>query len=254
MNINERRDRIRKWATVGLIGVAGLLVSPFIFLAIGGLVGLIIAAVVGATAVTFAPVVSMKLANWKVKAIVAEATENPIETMINALAAKRRAFDNFKTNVENSISARNTFKQKCESFAKKYPQRAAEFQSQLDRMTLLVEKKKTALGEAQQALEDGDNKLEEMKAYWEMSKDAIELNKAAGMDTGDSFEKLKVDTACDAVFESMNRAFAQLEVADALSVESVDKVPEPAQQLGHSEQNVVEVPVMQARDTQKVRL
>ena len=38
----------------------------------------------------------------------------------------------------------------------------------------------------------------------------------AGMDTGDLYEKLKADTAVDAVFDSMNKAFAQLEVAAAL--------------------------------------
>jgi hypothetical protein len=36
------------------------------------------------------------------------------------------------------------------------------------------------------------------------------------MDTGDLYEKLKADTAVDAVFESMNKAFAQLEVEAAL--------------------------------------
>lgn len=254
MDINERRERIRKWATVGLIGATGLIVAPIIFFAITGLLGLLVAGIIGSAIVTFAPVWSMKLANWKVKAIMAEAKENPIETMVNALAAKKIAFNAFKASVETAATARNTFKQKCEVFAKKYPHRAAEFQAQLERMVALVEKKKAALNDAQQSLEDGENKLEEMKAYWEMSKDAMELNEAAGMNTGDQFEKLKADTACDAVFESMNRAFAQLEVADSLSMDSVDKVPEPAQQLGHSEQSVVEVPVMQTRDAQKVRL
>ena len=247
MDIDTRRANVKKWATIGLVGLTGLIVAPVIFLAIQGLIGLIIAGVVGLAVVTFTPYMTMKFANWKVKSIMAEATANPIETMINLLAAKKAAFQTFKLNVENSAAARDTFKQKCEKFAAKYPARAAEFQAQLERMIDLVQRKKVALRDAQKSLEDGENKLEEMQAYWEMSKDAIELNKAAGMDTGDAFEKLKADTACDAVFESMNRAFAQLEVADALEVD--DKPASTVVQLARSEPNVLDV---QVRETQKV--
>jgi hypothetical protein len=249
MDIEAQRAKVKKWSSIALVGVVGLLVSPVIFLAIQGLIGLIIAGVVGLAVVTFTPYMTMKFANWKVKAIMAEASANPIETMINLLAAKKAAFLVFKTNVENSAAARDTFKQKCEKFAAKYPARAAEFQGQLERMVDLVQRKKLALRDAQKSLEDGENKLEEMQAYWEMSKDAIELNKAAGMDTGDAFEKLKADTACDAVFESMNRAFAQLEVADALEVDASDKPAQTVVQLSHSEPVVLNVPV---RETQKV--
>lgn len=216
MDITARKAKIQKWATIGLVGLAGLIVSPIVFLAIKGLVGLALAAVLGLAIVTFTPWVSMKFANWRVKAIMHEAGENPIETMINLLAAKREAFEVFKENVTNAVTARDNFKAKCTEFAKKYPSRADEFNQQLSNMTELVARKKQALADAQQSLEIGQHKLEEMKAYWDMSKAAQEANMAAGMDTGDLYEKLKADTAVDAVFDSMNKAFAQLEVAAAL--------------------------------------
>lgn len=216
MNIAERKAKIQKWTGVGLIGLAGLIVSPIIFLAIKGLVGLIIAAVVGLAVVTFTPWVSMKFANWRVKAITHEARENPIETMVNLLAAKREAYGKFRESVENAVTARKDFATKCEQFSKQYPQRALEFTTQLEAMSSLVDRKIQALKEAKQSLAEGENKLTEMRAYWEMSQAAQEAHKAAGMDTGDLYEKLKADTAVDAVFESMNRAFAQLEVAAEL--------------------------------------
>lgn len=250
VNIEEKRAKVKKWATIGLVGLAGLIVSPIIFLAIQGIIGLAIAALAGLAIVSFTPYVTMKFANWRVKAITAEAKENPIETMINLLAAKKEAFNVFRENVTNAVTARDTFKTKCEQFAKKFPNRAEEFNKQLAMMTELVKRKKEALADAQQSLEDGQLKLDEMKAYWEMSQAAQEANKAAGMDTGDMYERLKADTAVDAVFESMNRAFAQLEVADALDVASDDKPAQSVAQLSHSEQNVIEMPV---RETQKVR-
>lgn len=249
MDINAKREKIKKWASIGLIGFVGLFVSPFVFLAIQGLVGLIIAAVIGLGVVAFTPWLTMKFANWKVRAIMSEATQNPIETMINLLAAKREAFESFRENVTNAVSARDTFRLKCEQFAKKYPARAEEFNKQLANMTALVERKKAALNDAQDSLEEGQHKLEEMKAYWDMSQAAQEANKAAGMDTGDLYERLKADTAVDAVFASMNKAFAQLEVAAALDVASDDKIAEPVAQLVHSEPDAIEVSV---RETSKV--
>jgi hypothetical protein len=248
MDTEAQRARVKKWATIGLVGLVGLIVSPIIFLAIQGLVGLVIAGVVGLSIVTFTPWMTMKFANWKVQAIIYEAKENPIETMINLLAAKQIAFKEFQVNVTTAVTARNNFKSKIETFAAKYPARAPEFKTQLVRMTDLVERKKKALNDAEHMLEEGHTKLEEMKAYWDMSQAAQAANKAAGMDTGDQFERLKSDTAVDAVFESMNRAFAELEVAAALDVDSDDKPAQPVAQLTNNKSDVIDVVV----NTQKV--
>lgn len=239
----QRKERIKKWASIGLIGLAGLVVSPFVFLAVKGIAGLILAGVLGLAIVSFAPWVAMKFANWKVKAVVHEATENPIETMVNLLAAKKQAFLVFKEEVTNAVTARDSFKTKCADFAKKFPARAPEFNQQLANMTTLVEKKKAALADAQKSLELGDAKLEEMRAYWDMSQAAQAANAAAGMDTGDMYEKLKADTAVDSVFESMNRAFAQLEVAATLDTNH---------QLTYDAGNVIELPATSVQVKQKV--
>lgn len=258
--IVAKRDKFSGWVKIAALAAVGLFVAPFIFVAIGGLVGLGIAAAVGFTLVQLAPWFALKIANWKYRLIDAEkvdhiqkvtaaAAENPIETLTALLIAKKGAFNEFKASVTQAVTARENFRSKVEKFKVKYPARAGEFETQLARMTDLVARKKKALGEAQQSLDDGDSKLEEMKAYYEMSKDAIEANRAAGMDTGDAFEKLKADTACDAVFESMNMAFAQLEVAAALDVDADDKPAQSVAQLAHSEPVTLEVPV---RQTQKV--
>ncbi len=261
--LEQKKQKFGGWIKVAALGVVGLFVAPFIMLAIGGIVGLAVAAAVGFTLVQLAPWFALKVANYKyrlmdaekvdhIKKVVGAAEQNPIETLTALLIAKKQAYQVFKASVTQAITARSNFKDKVEKFKLKYPARAHEFETQLARMTDLVERKKRALAEAQTTLEDGDNKLEEMKAYYEMSKDAIEANRAAGMDTGDAFEKLKADTACDAVFESMNMAFAQLEVAAALDVDPDDKSAQPVAQLGHGEPVVLDIPAVQVRDTQKV--
>ena len=260
VELAEKHNKLKGWVKIAALGGVGLVVAPVVLTAIGGIVGLGVAAATGFVLVQMAPWFALKVANWKyrmidaekvahVKAVTNAAAENPIETMQNLLTAKKQAFGVFKASVEQAVTARSNFKTKVEKFKERYPARAPEFEAQLARMTDLVERKKVALADAKQSLEDGDMKLEEMKAYYEMSKDAIEANRAAGMETGDAFEKLKADTACDAVFESMNLAFAQLEVAAALDVEPDDKPAQSVAQLAHSEPNVIDV---QVRSTQKV--
>jgi uncharacterized membrane protein len=259
--IEQKKQKFGGWIKIAALGVVGLLVAPFIMLAIGGLLGLAVAAGTAFVMIQLAPYFAQKVANWKYRLMDAEkvehirkvgeaAAENPIETLTALLIAKKQAFQVFKASVEVAVTARSNFKTKVQKFKERWPQRAPEFEAQLARMTDLVERKKVALADAQKTLEDGDMKLEEMKAYYEMSKDAIEANRAAGMDTGDAFEKLKADTACDAVFESMNMAFAQLEVAAALDVDPDDKPAASVAQLSHSEPVVLDV---QVRETQKVR-
>jgi len=220
MNQNDRKQKLDKIFKIGLVALGALIISPVIFLIVKGVIGLAIAAFVGLLVVNFAPVLSMKLANWKVKSIVSEAKENPIETMVNLLYAKKIAFREFKEMVENAITGAKTFETKCVQFAKQYPTRAVEFDQQLISIKQAVERKKVALRDAQSQLTEGENKLTEMRAYFDMAEALNAANKATGMDTGDLYEKLKLDTACDSVFESMNRAFATLEVESTLSIEN----------------------------------
>lgn len=214
--IDQKRATYDKWFKICLVALAALIVSPIIFMVVKGIVGLVIAAALGLIVVNFAPVVSMKLANWKVKGIVSEAKENPIETLTNLLIAKRQAFNSFQVAVTEQVSALKNFERKSNEFAKLYPARAKEFQMQVAAMTTMVDKQQNALSEAKVAIAHGDQKLVEMRAYWEMSQIAQAANKTANMSTGDQYSQLKADTAFDSVFDSVNMAFAQMEVAARL--------------------------------------
>jgi uncharacterized membrane protein len=92
MNKTEvTRAKIDKWGKIVIAGLVCLAVSPIIFAVVKGALGLLIAFIVGATTLTFTPWFTMKLANWKVKAIVAEAKANPIETLTNLVIDSKKA-------------------------------------------------------------------------------------------------------------------------------------------------------------------
>lgn len=229
--VNEKAESLKKWATWGGVALAGFVVAPVVFITIKGLIGAAIAGGLAFTMVTLAPWVGLKISNWKYRLIEDEKTshiakvtqaaaENPIETLRNILIQNKTAFNKFKESVTQAVTARDNFAQKVDTFKKQFPLRAPEFEAKLKQMTSKIERKKEALSQAKDQLALGESKLEEMQAYWQMSQAMQDANKAAGLDTEDVFTQLKMDTAVDSVFESMNKAFAQLEVEDHLAEES----------------------------------
>lgn len=227
MNQNERRQKYDKIFKIALVALGALIISPIIFLVVKGVVGLAIAALVGLIVVNAAPVISMKLANMKVRGIVNEARENPIETLTNLLIEKRRALDTFRDVVTGAVNARNTFERQCKEFSKQYPARAQEFTTQLAQMSKSVEQKKAALQTAISAIALGEDKLKEAQAYYSMAMALQVANKAANMDTGDVFAALKADTAIESVMNNVGLAFAEMEVESTVQNVALENNPSP---------------------------
>src|SRR5258708_7671784 len=93
MNIEEKRQRIAKFVTYGLGVVAVAIATPIIYLAVKGLIGIAIAGILALIIVNGAPVLGNKFANWKIKAIKAEAAANPIETLQNIRIEKQESLN-----------------------------------------------------------------------------------------------------------------------------------------------------------------
>ena len=73
MDNNDSEIRRQKLATAlkwGAGFVGAVLVAPFVFLAVKGIVGLAIAAALGLVITQLAPVFALKLANWRIKLLV----------------------------------------------------------------------------------------------------------------------------------------------------------------------------------------
>lgn len=216
--MNEVETKRKKYNTlfaVAIIG-AGLIVSPIIFLAVKGIIGLLIAGTIGLLALAFGPVFSMKLANWKVKSIVDEAKKNPIETLTNLIIDEKERFALQRKAVIDSITASESFAAKYKQYVVKYPDRASEFETKLEGNKKRVDRQVAALKARSDAIAHSEVKLVEMKDYWEMSQAEIAAAKASGSSLDDVYAKLSHDTAVQAVFDSMSRASAEMEIALAI--------------------------------------
>jgi hypothetical protein len=211
--LEKRRRNIERGVKLGLLALVGFIVSPFIFLAVKGLVGIGIAAAVGLAVVNFAPVVAMKFANWKLSAVKAEAARNPIETLQNEYADRGVALASFREAINNFSASVKDFHDKLAGFKEKFPQDAEKFEDQLSKMKRLLEVRRSKYKEAQEALAKFETEIHRADAIWQMGLEAAKMNAAAGMTDQDFMAKIKVETALDSVSKTMNVAFAELETS-----------------------------------------
>lgn len=226
LTTEQRKARIAGWAKWG-IGLAGAaLVAPFIFLAIKGAVGLIVATVLGAVIVHGAPILGMKLANWKLKGLKQEARQNPIETRQNiAIQARARIKDAEKELTTFATEVRN-FADQVKTLRNSQPDDAADFDEQLRSLQRLLEIKRGRLSDAKLQADEFEAATDRAANKWKVAQAAIRMQKLSGSVAADEMDKLLAAESLDSVQSAMNHALAELD--SALAMESPPALAAPA--------------------------
>jgi hypothetical protein len=223
-DLEQRRKRIETLVKLAATGVVGFLVAPFIFIAIKGIVGLIIAAAVSFITIQFIPFFALKIANWRLRAIKWEAGRNPIETLQNDYGKRLEALKTFRDRIRTSAAAISSFGAKLNEFKANRPDRAAKFQEEYDKMLQVLEARREKYGRAKQSLEAYSKRIDAAKDEWDMAQAAIAMNKAVGTIDGEEFlQKIMVSTAMDSVQKALSESFADLELS--LMDEAAGKMP-----------------------------
>ena len=212
-DLEKKRKNIELGVKLGAFALVGFLVAPFIFLAIKGLIGLLIAGGIAFTAMQFAPYFSMKIANWRLAAIKAEAAKDPISTLQNDYRFKQINLDEFGQSIKVFSAEVKQFESKVVSLAKQYPEEVPIYREQAVKMNRLLKLREDKYKEAQDNLRQYDMEIKKASTLWDMSQAALKLSKAAGESEDDFFSKIKSETALDSVQKSLNMAFADLEFA-----------------------------------------
>jgi hypothetical protein len=222
-------DEIKKQHTAtlvkwGVIGVTAAVIAPLAWMAVTGIAGLMIAGGLVIVGTNAAPWLALKAANMRYRALGAERVEhiekvsnaaavNPIETLIIQSQEKRNASDIFRTAITVFRTEIKNFTDQTNLFKKEYPEDVARFENQLDAMNKLLTFRESRYKQLQIELDNFDSAIKRAQAMWKMSQAAQKMNKMAGMELGDPFEKIKADSAINSVMSSMNKAFAEMETA-----------------------------------------
>jgi hypothetical protein len=225
--------RARFWGNVAKYGallVAGFLVAPYIWVAIGGLIGLIIAVGVILAAWMVRPVVFSFAANMRLKLIKAEAAKNPVETLQNDLKDKAQALSDRKDAIEKLNSQIRTFGDKVDEIRASY---GAEDAGYLKLSRDLVDLRRVYAHrcekwkEAREQLKLYEEEIKRANMIWEAAQAAAAARETSGLTEDEFYAKLRAETAFDAIQKSYNDALASLDTA-MLEGPSADTITIPA--------------------------
>lgn len=213
ISAEARRQKIEKTIKVLGLLVGGFVVAPFVFIAIKGLIGLGIAAVLGLTIVYAAPVVGKILANWRLKALKAEAARSPVEDLQNQYAKKEEALRNAQTNLRKITAEVLSFTDEVAQYVKDEIEDAELYKQQLAKMRKLLDLRNRKYQEAKETLAQFAETIRITDRRWKMACSAAKMSESMGELEGDAFDKICIETSLGAVQTKLNEAFADLEIS-----------------------------------------
>lgn len=219
MNSLKNMPPTRKLIAFGLMTVASLAIIvvlvPYIVMAIGGLLGLGVAVLLGLVLIYGTPYAAMKAANLSLKARKKEASENPIETLQNQTLKAKERLDKAYAELETFATERRNFEQEVSALSRDHPEDAREFAQQVRDLQALHDAKKQACAQAAAEIKNMEAATKRASAKWKVAQSAIRMHRLTGQTAGSAIDEIMKAEALGAVQSAMNRAMAQLDTAMA---------------------------------------
>lgn len=231
-NSSTLDPRAKRWGLaakyVAILGV-GFVIAPYIWVALGGLLGLIVAGAILGTTWMVLPAVETYAQNMRLSLIKGAAAKDPIGTLQTEYHRRAQALNERQNKIETLSSKTAGFGSKLAQFKREYPADAATYQEIYDKMTMLLKRSREQWIAAESQLKAFDREIVRAKAKWDMALAASDLKQDAGDIEAEFFAKLKVECSFDTIETGMNQAFASL---DTLLMQSeameINVTPAPA--------------------------
>lgn len=212
-DLELKRKKIETIVKVAAVLGISFIAGPFILVTLQGLIGLIVAAVIVLFGINvFAPWFAVKMANWRLQALKAEAAKNPIETLENQYAQKETALAGIRDNIKEFSSVVRTLADEIRAHNEKYPDRPSQFVEKFKNMKALFELRKAKYLKAKDNLAAFAVLIEEKRSDWKIFQMTNKASKLANV--GEDFQnKLLQDTAVSAIQDGLNFSFAELDAS-----------------------------------------
>ena len=208
-----RRERIATWVKWGVGLGAAAAISPFVFFAVKGLIGLALAAATALVIIQFARPFANLVAAWRMKAIVAVAEANPIETMRDLFMEKSKALEQADVDIQAFDTEIRNFADQVVDFKAQYPEEAEKYDELLERMREALKAMKAEQKLARAELEKFRQSIKKAEAIYKMALAAARVTKLSGRAEAQVFAQIRQEVAIDSVRTQLNRAFSGLDTA-----------------------------------------
>ncbi len=213
LKLEKKKKRISLIASAILATVVIGVVSPFILIALKGalgILGLMVAYGVGAAMLYFTPVVSMKFANWRLKAFKEEATKNPVETLQNQQIELENALEVEKGKIMAFSAAIETFKGKLSQESQYQPEAAAAGIPILRDMERLFKFRVAKFRKAQKDVAERRSKVRLAESRYRIALAAQAVSRAADITEGTVLNSILEDVAFGSIDETVHMSLADL--------------------------------------------
>jgi hypothetical protein len=213
---DPRAKRWGNFAKFGALLTVGFFVAPYIWVAIGGILGLIVAAIVLTAAWVLRPWFYSVAANARLAFVKAEARKNPVLTLEEDLRRKTVALNDRQTNIEKLAGQIRTFADKVDEIKQNYGEKDAGYvklSRDLVDLKRLYKHRCDKWNEARRQLTRFAEEIDRAKMIWEAGLAAQAARETSGLTEDEFFAKLKTETAFDSIQDSYNQALASLDAA-----------------------------------------
>jgi hypothetical protein len=233
VEIDQKKAKLIKFA---IIGACCIVAAPAALVVLKGVIALAVAGAVAAGSIFFAPVIAHKMSIQRIKAVVKDAEENPIETLQAEYIQMKEDADQFQQEVTSYAAEVSNFAQQTREFAGEYPEDARMFEEQLAayqaNQAFKEEKYKQALAD----LRTFEGVVKRAKAMWKMALSSKRMSEVDGRQSGDVFSQIRKETSLDAVRMATYQSFAEVrtallkkDVPASLPIVSQNKLAAPSQ-------------------------
>lgn len=227
-DLDLRRIKLdTKWKLL-LGGLGILVIAPLTTTLLWGVLGflaIILGAAIGLLAIAFAPVFSMKLANARIKAIMAEADKNPIETMIAVDIARTQELAEKDQHLEDWDTELSNFDDEVIVMNKEYPEEAGKYERISAQMHDALQEARKEQAQARRDLYEFEQAIKKAKMLYKMALAAQRVTAFSKSAEEKVLENIKSEIAFDSVRSNLNRSFARLNTAMARRQERPALIP-----------------------------
>lgn len=213
LSTDVKKKNIILASKVAGVGIVSFVIAPLVFVAIQGLMGLIVVGVIVIAGINLVPLFVDYMANMKLVGIKWMASKNPVETLQLDYAKREEALSNYLVSIRNFNASILTFQGKYKKFTMQYPEEKEKFDGILKNMQELYAERVAKYKDAEKSLAQYNLDIQKASSIWDMSVEAGKMNAAAGFDRNDAIEKIKEQTSFDSIEQNMNSAFADLQTS-----------------------------------------
>lgn len=236
---NVKHARLSAGLKWGIGIVAAAVIAPVIFLAVQGIVGLILAVTLGLALVHGAPLASRWMATMALSGFKSLARSNPIETR-QLISRKRRgeleaalkAITEFSAEVRNVEGHAKSLKHNGDEAGFK------ELNEAYVKLAQVLEVRKRSYQLAVAAADEYDKVTEKVGRRWKAAQAALKAQKLAGSAADKELDRIMSEEAVESVDTALNTVFADLE--STLLSETLA--------LDHKPADVIEVPAVRVKE------